>query len=157
MSYTDHLGLFSSSVHNEITQDAVGMTGISCPNLPADVALVDYLPHSQDTENAPWHAMRDGKNPGATAQSAQREFDAYVQQSWKLCTCQGLARALHAVQDSHAAGHAGFQRWSGGIPSGSHLYHDGFPTPGERGGALNDSVRIIRQYQGNCKKSCLAN
>jgi hypothetical protein len=149
--------LFSPSEHNEITTDAVAKTRISCPNLPADVALVDSLPHSQDPENSHWHAMRNGKNPGATAESAQRDYETYVQQSWNLCTCQGLARAIHAVQDSHAAGHAGFQRWSGGIPSASHLYHDGYPSKDERGGALSDSMRIIRQYQANCKKSCLAN
>ena len=161
LNYSDRRGLFTSSVHNEITSDALSRVGLSsCPRLPADVAMVDWSSHSQDPANAHWHAMRDGTDPGSTAQGAQRAYLDYVDQSWKLCTCLGLARALHAVQDSFAEGHAGFQPWAGGgflgLPSPSHAYHDGYPSKGERGVATAASAELIRKYKAQCKgSSCL--
>jgi RHS repeat-associated protein len=157
-TYSDPKGLFLAQPHNEITQTAIALIGTTCPNLPAEVALVDSLPHSQDPENSYWHAMRDGTNPNATVESTRTLFDQYVNDQSKSCTCGGLARALHAVQDSYAAGHVGFQPWSGGflglrLPSLSHLYHDAYPTPTERSGAVNASANLLIQF-GKCKTGC---
>ena len=154
LSNVDPLGLFTSSTHNEITAAAIAMAGSSCKNLPADVAMADWLPGSQDPKNAPWHAMRDGTNPTATAASAKREYDQYVKNNSNSCSCAGLARALHASQDSFAAGHRGFQPWSGGLPSMSHAHHDGYPSKAERAGAVKASVDTLRKFDKDCKFSC---
>jgi hypothetical protein len=154
ISSTDETGLFTSSTHNEITRVAMFLAPISCPTLPPDVAMADWLPGSQATENSAWHAMRDGKNPKATPESAKKDFDDFVDQQWKTCTCGGLARALHAVQDSFARGHAGFQPWSGGIPSPSHVFGDAYPSRTERSRAENASAELIRKYTRSCSNQC---
>ena len=43
LSSMDPLGLFSSSIYNQITTDAILKAGSSCKSLPGDVALVDTL------------------------------------------------------------------------------------------------------------------
>jgi RHS repeat-associated protein len=154
ISFTDPLGLFTSSTHNEITTAAIAMAGSPCPNLPAAVAMADWLPGSQDPKNAHWHAMRNGKDPTATPATAKRDFDNFVNEQSKACTCEGLARALHAIQDSFARGHAGGQPWSGGLPSLSHAYHDGYPSQEERSGAVNASAAAIRNFGKECKNQC---
>ena len=153
LSYTDPLGLFTPSVHNEITVAALAVAGGVCLNLPADVANVDWLDGSQNPKNAHWHAMRDGTNPNATPGTAQNDFNEYVSGQWKSCSCSGLARALHAVQDSFARGHAGNQPWSGGLPTPAHGYHDGYPKD-ERKGAEKASADLITKFKNGCKGSC---
>ncbi|MEO8017120.1 MAG: RHS repeat-associated core domain-containing protein [Pseudomonadota bacterium] len=151
----DPLGLFTPYNHNHITVDAISQAGgSSCSDLQQLVALVDTLPGSQDPANSYWHAMRDGTNANETAATASAKYDEYVDQQWKTCICGGLARALHAMQDSFPAGHAGFQPWSGGLPSVSHVYHDGYPSPQVRSSAVNASARVIRDYEKNCKTGC---
>ena len=59
LSSMNPLGLFPSSIYNQITTDAILKAGSSCKSLPGDVALVDTL---DDLANAFWHAMRDGIN-----------------------------------------------------------------------------------------------
>jgi hypothetical protein len=157
ISNDDPLGLFTSSTHNEITRAAIAQAGgTGCQNLPQDVAYVDWLPGSQDPQNGFWHAMRNGKDPSNTAAAAQQAYNTYVDLQWKTCTCGGLARALHATQDSYAAGHSGFQPWNGGLPSPSHAYHDAYPTAAERAGAVQASVALIRNYEKECKTACPA-
>jgi len=160
LSSMDPLGLFTSSEHNKITTDAISKAGSSCKSLPGDVALVDTLEGTQDPANSFWHAMRDGSNGSKqTPEMAKSKFDNYVDQSWKSCDCAGLARALHAIQDSFAAGHRGFQPWDGGstslhLPTAAHAYHDGYPTKQEYNDAVNASVEQIKKYNKNCKYSC---
>ncbi len=155
VSNVDPTGLFTSSTHNVITRAAMALAPISCERLPQEVALADWLPGSQAPENSPWHAMRDGTNPRATPESARRDFGDFVAQQWKLCSCGGLARALHALQDSYARGHAGFQPWSGGLPQPSHAFHDAWPSTGERTGAVHASAGLIRKYNATCRSQCL--
>jgi RHS repeat-associated protein len=152
--YTDPTGLFTSSTHNEITTAAIAIAGSPCQNLPAAVANADWFPGSQAPQNAHWHAMRDGTNPSATVDSARRDYNDFVDGQWKSCTCEGLARAMHAVQDSYARGHANFQPWSGGLPSVSHAHADGYPSRSEREGAINASVELIRRHGKECKEQC---
>lgn len=154
-SNTDPTGLFTSHTHNRVTREAMSLEPIACPTLPQDVALADWLPGSQAPENSAWHAMRDGTDSRVTPQSARREFNDFVDQQWKRCACSGLARALHAVQDSYARGHAGFQPWSGGLPKPSHVYHDAYPSKGEYDGAVDASAGLIRKYNRKCKRECL--
>lgn len=73
-------------------------------------AEVDSLPGSQETINSHWHAMRD---PNWSIEEARNFFNNYVQDNLDKCTWKGLARALHAIQDSYTPSHSGFQIWSG--------------------------------------------
>jgi len=154
ISYIDPLGLFVASVHNEITAAAMALAGSPCPDLPAGVAMADWLPGSQDPKNAHWHAMRDGTNKNATPISAKRDYEEYVEDQSKSCTCSGLQRALHAIQDSFARGHAGGQPWSGGLPSVSHVHHDSYPSKQERMQAVDATVKAIEKYKKECKNQC---
>ena len=123
--------------------------------------LISQTIVSQDTANAFWHAMRDGSNGSTdTPGTAKTKFDKYVNDSWKICTCAGLARALHAIQDSFAAGHRGFQPWDGGtpllhLPSANNGYHGGYPTKKEKADAVKASVDQLKKYNRNCKNQCL--
>jgi hypothetical protein len=152
--FIDPQGLFLSSTHNEISSAAIAIAGSPCPNLPAAVANADWYPGSQAPENAHWHAMRDGTNPSSTVESAVRDFGDFVNGQWKTCTCEGLARAMHAIQDSFARGHAGFQPWTGGLPSASHALGDAYPSKAERDGAIKASVDLIRRFGKECKDKC---
>lgn len=154
--FTDPTGLFTSSTHNEITSAAIAMAGSPCPSLPAAVANADWFPGSQAPRNAHWHAMRDGTNPNATVESARRDYNGFVNEQWKTCTCEGLARAMHAVQDSFARGHAGFQPWNGGVPTPAHAHADGYPSKSEREAAVKASVELIRRFKKDCKDQCPA-
>lgn len=154
VSKIDPKGLFSSYQHNQITAQAMMFARSDCSSLPQDVALADWLPGSQAPENSHWHAMGDGTNPNETAETARRKYEDFVDQQWKSCTCGGLARALHAVQDSFAGGHAGFQLWGGGVPSPSHVRQDFYPPESARNGAVNATSDLIRKYNQNCQSSC---
>ena len=151
-SFTDPTGLFVPGQHNSITAEALTRIASPCANLPAGVAMADFLPGSQNPKNAHWHAMRDGTDPNETPGTAQARLEAYVKEQLSLCTCGGLAKALHATQDSFAAGHAGGQPWSGGLPSASHVYNDSYPTNQARQGAVNASVNVIRRYKEICEE-----
>lgn len=152
VSLIDPYGLMTPRVHNQITSEALALVGKNpCVDLPALVALADFLPGSQAPRNAHWHGMRDGTNPKATPQSAERDFNNFIKEQMTACNCNALARALHATQDSFAAGHRGFQPWSGGIPSASHAVNDGYPTEYVRQSAINASAEMIRNFEQQCR------
>jgi hypothetical protein len=151
---SDPLGLFDHYNHNHITRRAIAISGTSCQNLPQAVALVDYIPGNDLPKNSFWHAMRDGTNPRETVETARAKYLQYVQDQVGLCSCDGLARALHAVQDSFASGHVGFQPWYGGGPFGwpgaSHLYHDMYPSDVEKSSATDASAAMLSRYNHSC-------
>src|SRR5439155_11478299 len=103
ISEVDPLGLFGYPEHIDITKRSLNGDN-SFPGLPKQVAGVDFLQHSQDPENAYWHAMSDGKT-GQPDWLAEDLFNDYVDSQIASCTQAGLARALHAAQDSAARGH----------------------------------------------------
>jgi RHS repeat-associated protein len=144
---SDPLGLLSSGNHIEATKQALGSNLDNCPQLPQDVAGVDFLPHSQDAENAYWHAMSDGTH-GQTSAAAETLYNKYVAENSSAGTLQGLAQALHAVQDSVASGHVGFQPWNGGNwpfgqPSAPHIYGDFSPSQSVMDSAVAKSREIL--------------
>ena len=98
--------------------------------------------------------MRDGTNPSDTVDAARANYLQYVQNQASSCSCAGLARALHGVQDSFAAGHTGFQPWDGGgllgWPGTSHLYHDMYPTEQEATNAVDASAAMLARYKHTC-------
>lgn len=134
-------------MHRELTRAATGRA-----DLAKKVADVDFLPGSQDPWLARWHAMRP---PWRTPQEAGELYEWYVEHSLSQCTDDGLARALHAAQDSASAGHAGKQIWDGGrtflhLPSIQHVIKDTWPTQAEWEDALQKTEDILKRYGERC-------
>ena len=152
LSNTDPTGLFVPANHNGITAEALRTAGSPCPDLPSFVALADFLPGSQLTPNSHWHAMRDGV-AGESADVARGKYQQYVNEQMGSCSCAGLARALHAIQDSYSPAHAGFQPWNGSpVPSPSHVFRDSYPPKASWQQAVNASVAAIRRYKEQCSQ-----
>lgn len=146
----DPTGLFVPANHNGITADASKLIEAGCPDLPKLVALADFLPGSQATSNSHWHAMRNGVDGETTSQAAAK-YSQYVESQLETCTCAGLARALHAVQDSHSGAHENFQPWTGSmVPSPSHVFKDSYPSTERRRKVVAASVAVIRKFQEEC-------
>lgn len=148
LSYSDPLGLFGYPEHVSITNVALGGSS-PYSGLAYDVANVDFIHGSQDPANAYQHAMRDGTTDQTVAQ-AQSLYNQYLTDQIAKCTEEGLARALHAAEDSAARGHKGFQPWSGGIPSASHLEGDLLPTAAETAEAVANARAILKRYKEHC-------
>lgn len=150
IDFSDPSGLFDPWIHYGITEKALNGTSGFPSGLPEQVAKVDFLPGSQDPANAFWHAMRDGLN-GQTPEQAEKLFNDYVAKQIESCTSAGLARALHAVQDSAARGHKGFQPYSGllSLPL-EHLLGDAFPTNAEYQEGVTKSVEVLNRYKKRC-------
>jgi RHS repeat-associated protein len=148
LKYKDPLGLLGYAEHSWVTGEALG-GDTSFPGLEGQVAGVDFLPHSQETENSFWHSMRDGKTGQSVGDAFQR-YQKYIDDNINSCTQEGLARALHAVQDSTAAGHRGFQPWSGGVPGLAHLRGDVVPSKRSLDSAIEKSKEIIDRYKSTC-------
>jgi len=148
----DPSGLFIYPVHVWITNQALGGDG----NFPlaSQVAGVDFLPGAQLAENSFWHAMSDGTS-GQLPAEAEAAYNDYVATQLASCTNEGLARALHAVQDSFARGHKDFHSWDGGhtrlhIPNLSHILADTFPSPATLDNAVRASKELIDQFNSKC-------
>ena len=150
LRYSDPYGLFAGDGHSIITKDALG--GEKCVDVDALATLtqdVDTKSHSQDPTNSHWHAMSNGAS-GESRGDAERKFNLFVDAQLGKCTLDGLANAMHAVQDSAAGGHKGFQPWSGGLPSASHMNRDFFPKPQEWDDAKQKSKDLMERYKRRC-------
>lgn len=154
VSNSDPSGLFSYPEHVSITKKALaGYT--SFPGLPSEVAKVDFLDGSQLPMNSFWHAMSDG-TANQPAWLAQELYNYYVDTQIRTCKQEGLARALHATQDSAALGHTDFSPWNGGhtslhIPSFLHIAEDWFPGAGAKAEAIDKSKDVLRKYHDICE------
>jgi RHS repeat-associated protein len=144
MSKIDPLGLFTPAYHKYITEQAMGGNK-RCKDLPGLVAGVDSRPGSQEDFNAYQHAMRDGTR-NQSVSDAQRQFNNYINDSIAKGTMYYLASALHAVQDSAAAGHKGFQPWTGGLPSFEHFDGDANPSAASVAEAIQKSRDILNRF-----------
>jgi RHS repeat-associated protein len=113
MSRIDSFGLWWPGIHNSLANSQAKDLGwsqadaVRLGNLTGDV---DDLPGSQNRENSDWHAMRD---PSWERWGAQQNFSDYVKRNLADCSLEGLAKALHTIQDSYSPGHEGFQPWWG--------------------------------------------
>ena len=83
-------------------------------------------PGSQDPEHAIMHGMCP---PNMTSEECQQKYQEYIDKYMNSCTREGLARVIHAVQDTFAHGHQTFPTYNGfsHLPP-SHLVNDGLPT-----------------------------
>jgi RHS repeat-associated protein len=147
----DPLGLFIPGVHYGITEEAMRAEGYG-PRFIDRVSLwtsaVDLCSGSQSPENAHWHAMC---SPGTHPDVGFFKTEKYIDDNIKKCTIAGLARALHAAQDSQSASHRGCQVWPGGFPSWDHVKPDAIPSSQELGEAVRRSRDVIRQFRDPCK------
>jgi RHS repeat-associated protein len=148
VSFMDPLGLFGAPEHISITNTALGGDK-SFPWLAVKVAQVDALHGSQDPANAYWHAMRDGTR-NQTVSQAQALYNQYLSDQIASCTEEGLARALHAAEDSAARGHRGFQPWFGGLPSFKHFEGDFKPTQAEIAAGVANAQAVLSRYKAKC-------
>ena len=155
----DPLGLYTPGVHKRITEAALaGIDQKSCrqfSSLPELVANVDFSPSwrvSQNKKNAHWHGMADGDESKDVARS---KFGKYIGDNLASCTVEGLAKSLHAVQDSTAEGHRNFLSYHGvSDVDFSHIYNDMFPSPNNEVAGRVLSMGILGQYLEKCSCSC---
>jgi len=149
--YSDPLGLYLPFWHRTFTQMGAGLAGLTSTqgkDLGKSVENVDFLPGSQDPENAHMHAMCA---PGMSERACQNKYLNYINEQIATCTQEGLAKAIHAAQDSYAAGHRGFPTYRGfsSLPP-SHIYGDAFPTPSEVKGVPIITQNIIERFNELC-------
>jgi hypothetical protein len=93
--------------------------------------------------------MRDGTT-GQTPQEAEKLYASYVESNLASGTQGGLARALHAIQDSAAEGHKGFQPWSGGLPGWDHFLDDYLPSDQSLAEAIKLTRDALTRFGGTC-------
>ena len=145
--------MFAGDAHSLISKEALkGHGSFDADDIARRAQDVDYKNGSQDPENAYMHAMRDGVS-GESAEHAREQYDRFIESEIARCTPDGLARALHAAQDSAASGHKDFQPWYGGMPSRSHLKGDFFPNGAEWSDAVQKSREVIDRYETRCQCS----
>lgn len=101
---------------------------------------------SAHAANAVMHAM---STPGETAAQAEKAYDNYINKQLQSCTTEGLAKALHAAEDSAAAGHRNFHVWDGHLTF-YHFWHDAVPTMDEFNTAVQRARAIITIYKKEC-------
>lgn len=129
VGFVDPMGLFDLNNHAGITVKAARKAGFSekmARQMAVAVVNVDFLPGSQDPENAERHAMRDN---GQDRLSGQKEYLDYVEANIANGTLTGLAKALHAIQDFYAEGH-GLKEFGGFMDPAmiAHLLNDVRPS-----------------------------
>lgn len=88
---------------------------------------------TQSREDAYKHNMC---SPGMSAAACQAKIANYIEEQLSLCTLDGLANALHDIQDGYAPAHRGGQVWRGlpGTPGGEsylsmawHIFQEAVP------------------------------
>lgn len=153
---SDRLGLYAGDGHSNMTRDALaGETCVDIEDLAMRTQNVDYQRNTQSPQNSHRHAMSNGA-AGESASDAEQRYNNYVGSQLSSCTIQGLANALHAVQDSTAPGHRGFQAWRGGMPSFSHIGKDFAPGDAAWEDGKQQTKQLFEQFKarcGCCKKS----
>jgi len=149
--FFDPKGLYLPSIHYQMTTAGAAQAGLTSAQsevLAQKVRDVDILPGSQDSANAYMHAMC---GPGLDTTTCERMFFEYVHHQMQECTLDGLAKAIHAVQDSFARGHSGFQSYAGLLSvSGLHVYYDEFPTETEQKVVPQVTKDLIEEYKKQC-------
>ncbi|MFZ5843358.1 MAG: hypothetical protein ACOY3E_10720 [Pseudomonadota bacterium] len=82
-----------------------------------------------------------------------KNYENYVERQLASCTINGLAKALHAIQDSFAGGHSGYKYYDGlKTLTLSHVLQDLAPSDAEQVGIAKFTAMIIKRFQENCSK-----
>ena len=150
----DPFGLMTEDIHRFITEDAIGND--SCllgGGLPDLVQKVDNQRGSQSPVNAYKHCMRNGLI-AETVEEARAAHMFYEAEQLTSCTMQGLANALHAAQDCHASGHAGYQPYYGLLKlTRAHVLGDIRPGSAYFA-AVETSRNLISKFKNMCPCVC---
>jgi RHS repeat-associated protein len=154
---TDALGLFASPVHESITQQVMS-SKLSCSAEFVDEVIeesvnYDFIPGSQEPENAFTHGMR---GPNQSKEDAQQAMDAWIDERLSKCTAKDLAYAMHATQDTYSRSHSDFQEF-GGMLDLSMLAHgiiDMTPTQTDFTGAAFATDQLFVRFKQRCPCVC---
>jgi RHS repeat-associated protein len=152
VSRTDPSGLYVWVIHSEMTYagaQGAGLTDARARDLATMVPNVDFLPRTQEKENAYMHAMCQ---QGLSTAACQSIFNWYVKNQLDQCTWPGLAKALHAVQDSYAGGHRDMHSYAGLRSVGpGHLKADMIPSEAENAGVTGVTQNVIKAWLEKCQ------
>jgi RHS repeat-associated protein len=154
LSIGDPLGLYFSWVHGAtsfLAGISEGMSLAEAAFLAGTNIGADFHPGSQSERSANEHAMR---RIDQTAEEGRIETEKFINQmleptgNW-LFDHVSLGRAVHSSDDSFAAGHSGYQEWTGEYGSFSDwaIHAKGDVWPGNFGEVINAQREIIRRYK----------
>ena len=152
VSLADPTGLYVWPIHSEMTYagaQGAGLTDARSRKLATMVPNADFLPGSQEKENAYMHAMCQ---QGLFTEACQSILTWYIKSQLDQCTWPGLAKALHAVQDSYAGGHRDLHSYAGlRSITPSHIKADMFPTVAENAGVTGVTQNVIKAWLEKCQ------
>jgi len=150
LSASDPTGLYLSFVHRGFTEQGATAAGWSAADAAALAqGVVDADNGTQSIADAYRYAMCAARS---TPDACEQKYKDFVASELKKCTRQGLANAIHAVQDSFSQSHKGFQ-WYGGtlalmVPllGLDHVIADATPGRTEQYEVPRTTAEIIRTW-----------
>lgn len=115
INYIDPYGLWIASIHKSITRNAA--LNLNCSKKAEELAntnaAVDNIYTSP--EDAYYHAMVNGYLDKAGQNNDINNYYNLVERGTNSCdNIKDIGEALHAIQDSFAPAHSGFQPWKRG-------------------------------------------
>lgn len=135
--------MVSRSTFSALMRLCTEMEGYCSPaatSMASEVVNVDFRDRSQLPENAHMHAMGTAGYRWVWRENA---YESFLSDATRV---GDYAAAIHAIQDSTAGGHVGFQDWDGGgafgFPGFHHVYDDTFPKIEN----LREALRRTREY-----------
>jgi RHS repeat-associated protein len=130
--FSDPSGLYIGPWHRAFTETGAlgaGMSPTTAERLAELVVQADV--GTQGIADAHRHAMCAARS---TQEHCEEKYRRFIEDELKKCTMEGLANAVHAMQDSYPFGHSGL-KWYGGMIGMvfpflglDHLIPDAFPT-----------------------------
>lgn len=153
--FTDPEGLYIPGVHNSLAYTQARGTCLDsrAVELGQLTGGVDGLPGSQDPKNSHMHAMCP---PGVEKAACRERTINYLADEFLSCELSGLAKVLHAVQDSFAPGHEDGQVWKGmpwekgGESYGNATIHFIGDLAPLSGGPARATRQLIREWCEQC-------
>lgn len=151
LSYVDPSGLYIGYWHREFTASGATQAGLSSSQASAlaeAVVNVDTEPGSQEIKNAHRHAMC---LPRMSKAECEARYKKYIESELSKCTDDGLAHAIHALQDSYSGAHRGFRVFPGLIGlSPFHVVDDALPGRAEKRVVPQFTADMIRRWKLKC-------
>jgi len=117
IQYADLSGRYPPGAHNSLSYVQAMGTCVQFQAVELGQKTGDADTGTQDREDAYKHNMC---SPGMSAAACQAKIASYIDEQLSLCTLDGLANALHDIQDGYSPTHRGAQVWHGlpGTPGG---------------------------------------
>jgi RHS repeat-associated protein len=147
----DPSGLWWWYTHESTTGLGAADTGLSADEVASLARLVVKADDgTQGTDSSHRHAMcTKTKFSHYTKEQCRRKTEEFVQSELSGCTLDGLANAIHAVQDSYAGGHAGYQTYDG-LVGPIHILQDLAPNRTHRSRMISDTNALIKAWKTTC-------